>query len=44
MDAVMETMQVLWSQSKRYREHVEMENHDLLWQPLKSDKPNGKEE
>ena len=33
-----------WSQSGSYREQVEMENSDSQWQPLKRDKPKGKEE
>ena len=27
-------------QSRKYREQVEMESSDLLWQPLKRDKPH----
>ena len=32
------------SQSGRYNEQVELENSDSLWQPLKRNKPNGKDE
>ena len=44
MDAVTEDMQVVGIKSRRYREQVEMETDDSLWQPLKRDKPNRKEE
>ena len=43
MDAVREDMQVVGVRIYRYREQVEMENSNSVWQPLKREKPNGKD-
>ena len=33
-----------WCQSRRYREEVQMENGDSLWQRLRRDKTKGEED
>ena len=40
MDAVKEDMQIV-GRSRRYKKQAEIENDDLLWQPVKRDKRNG---